>query len=89
MEKESELILELDHFQDCASLTILDNAMEDFYIRTVPYTVPPKLTQYMDEIHETRVTAMVKKKMEKILDEQTNLQIQQQVDRLVEEQMAQ
>jgi hypothetical protein len=68
MEKESELILELDHFQDCASL-ILDDAMEDFYIRTVPYTVPPKLTQSMDEILETRVTAMVKKKMDKILDE--------------------
>jgi hypothetical protein len=35
-EKESELISDLDHFQDRASL-VLDEAMEDFYTRTVPY----------------------------------------------------
>jgi hypothetical protein len=87
--KESELILDLDHFQDRASL-VLDEAMEDFYTRTVPYTIPPRFTQYMDKHFETRVTTMVKMKMEEIMEEitdqpETILKIQQQVDRIVEE----
>jgi hypothetical protein len=36
-EKKSELISDLDHFQDRASL-VLDTAMEDFYTRTVYHT---------------------------------------------------
>jgi hypothetical protein len=87
--KESELISDLDHFQDRASL-VLDKAMEDLYTRTVPYTIPPRLTQYMDEHLETQVTTMVKMIMEELVDQpETSLKIQQQVDRIIEEHLQQ
>jgi hypothetical protein len=55
--------------------------MEDFYTCTVPYMIPPRLTQYMDEHLKTQVTMMVKVKMEELMDQQeTTLRTQQQVD---------
>jgi hypothetical protein len=86
MEKESELISDLDHFQDRASL-VLEDAMEDFYHRTVPYTVPPKLTQYIDDLMEAQITAMVKKKMDDYMDQQQTLKIQQRMDQAIDERL--
>jgi hypothetical protein len=63
--------------------------MEDFYARAVPYTVPPRLTQYIDKHLESRVVSMVTAKLTTLLDHQTKASIQQQIDQLVQQQKMQ
>jgi hypothetical protein len=87
-EKEAELISDLDTYHDKTS-EILNEALEDFYSVTVPYTIPPRLTAYIDEHLESRVTNMITAKMATLLDHQATTGIQQQVDRAVQERMQQ
>jgi hypothetical protein len=52
-DKQAEMISDLDHYQDKAS-EVLEEAMDDFYHYTVPVTIPPKLTKYLDQHLEKR-----------------------------------
>jgi hypothetical protein len=87
-EKESELISDLDTYYNKAG-EFLNEVMEDFYTITVPYTVPPKLTEYIDKHLDSRVTSMITAKMATILDHQAAIKIQQQVDQVLQERMTQ
>jgi hypothetical protein len=78
-EKEAELISDLDTYHDKTS-EILNEALEDFYTTTVPFTIPPRLTAYIGEHLESRVTNMITAKMATILNHQATTGIQDQVD---------
>jgi hypothetical protein len=61
------MILDLDHYHSKAS-KILEEAMYDFYIHTVPFTIPQKLTEYIDQHQEERVTELINSKINEMFD---------------------
>jgi hypothetical protein len=82
--KQEEMISDLDHYHSKAS-EILEETMEDFYLRTVPFTVPPKLTEYIDQHLEERVTEMVQIKFDAVLEKKVNAIIESKLEGMMEE----
>jgi hypothetical protein len=67
LDRQEEMISDLDHYHSKAS-EILEEAMDDFYIHTVPFTIPLKLTEYIDQHLEKRVTELVNNKFNEIFE---------------------
>jgi hypothetical protein len=82
-DKQAEMISDLDHYHDKAS-EVLKEAMDDFYHYTVPITIPPKLTEYLDQHLEERVATIVKTKLDDIFDKRMTDTMETQLETLLE-----
>jgi hypothetical protein len=66
-DKQEEMISDLDHYHSKAS-KILEELIDDFYIHTIPFTIPQKLTEYIDQHLEERVAELLNNKINEMFD---------------------